>query len=61
MAPSDIEGTEATWNPIADCTVLSPGCTNCYAMDGGALAGDGHGENAGTTRKWASAMSGPGE
>lgn len=27
-----IEWTEATWNPIAGCTVHSPGCTNCYAM-----------------------------
>jgi protein gp37 len=27
-----IEWTEATWNPVAGCTVLSPGCTNCYAM-----------------------------
>lgn len=27
-----IEWTEATWNPIAGCSVLSPGCTNCYAM-----------------------------
>jgi protein gp37 len=29
---SSIEWTEATWNPIAGCTILSPGCTNCYAM-----------------------------
>ncbi len=29
---SAIEWTEATWNPVAGCTVLSPGCTNCYAM-----------------------------
>lgn len=27
-----IEWTEATWNPIAGCSILSPGCTNCYAM-----------------------------
>jgi protein gp37 len=27
-----IEWTDATWNPVAGCTVLSPGCTNCYAM-----------------------------
>ncbi len=27
-----IEWTEATWNPIAGCTLISPGCTNCYAM-----------------------------
>jgi protein gp37 len=29
---SKIEWTEATWNPISGCNVLSPGCTNCYAM-----------------------------
>lgn len=27
-----IEWTEATWNPIVGCSVISPGCTNCYAM-----------------------------
>lgn len=26
-----IEWTEATWNPVAGCTAISPGCTNCYA------------------------------
>ncbi|MEH0194528.1 phage Gp37/Gp68 family protein [Caulobacter sp. CCNWLY153] len=29
---SAIEWTDATWNPIAGCSVVSPGCTNCYAM-----------------------------
>lgn len=29
---SNIEWTEATWNPIVGCTITSPGCTNCYAM-----------------------------
>jgi protein gp37 len=29
---SDIEWTEATWNPVAGCTIVSPGCTNCYAQ-----------------------------
>ncbi|MBA9067480.1 protein gp37 [Methylobacterium sp. RAS18] len=29
---SKIEWTEATWNPIVGCTIVSPGCTNCYAM-----------------------------
>ncbi len=29
---SSIEWTEATWNPVAGCTIVSPGCTNCYAM-----------------------------
>ena len=32
MAESSIEWTDATWNPIAGCTVMSAGCTNCYAM-----------------------------
>jgi protein gp37 len=29
---SSIEWTDATWNPITGCSVVSPGCTNCYAM-----------------------------
>ena len=29
---SDIEWTDATWNPVTGCTMISPGCTNCYAM-----------------------------
>jgi protein gp37 len=32
MAETSIEWTDATWNPVAGCTVISPGCTNCYAM-----------------------------
>lgn len=32
MAESTIEWTDATWNPVAGCTILSPGCSNCYAM-----------------------------
>lgn len=32
VSKSSIEWTETTWNPVAGCTVLSPGCTNCYAM-----------------------------
>lgn len=27
-----IEWSDATWNPITGCSVVSPGCTNCYAM-----------------------------
>jgi len=27
-----IEWTEATWNPVVGCDIVSPGCTNCYAM-----------------------------
>ena len=29
---SKIEWTDATWNIITGCSVVSPGCTNCYAM-----------------------------
>lgn len=29
---SAIEWTDATWNPIVGCNIVSPGCTNCYAM-----------------------------
>jgi protein gp37 len=32
MAGTSIEWTDATWNPVAGCTVLTAGCTNCYAM-----------------------------
>lgn len=28
---SDIEWTDATWNPVAGCTKIGPGCDNCYA------------------------------
>ena len=52
MAASDIEWTEATWNPIAGCSVLSPGCTNCYAMRmASRLQAMGMTKYAGTTRK----------
>ncbi|MBX3405363.1 MAG: phage Gp37/Gp68 family protein [Phycisphaeraceae bacterium] len=30
-AGSSIEWTDATWNPVAGCTPVSPGCLNCYA------------------------------
>lgn len=33
MAETQIEWTDATWNPVAGCTIVSPGCTNCYAME----------------------------
>jgi protein gp37 len=29
---STIEWTDATWQPITGCSVVTPGCTNCYAM-----------------------------
>src|SRR4029079_5838889 len=32
MAGTSIEWTHATWSPVAGCTIVSPGCSNCYAM-----------------------------
>ena len=49
---SDIEWTEATWNPVAGCSMVSPGCTNCYAQRMAArLNAMGVAKYAGTTRK----------
>ena len=48
---SKIEWTDATWNPITGCSVVSPGCTNCYAMK---LAGgrmQHHWSRSGLTRE----------
>lgn len=28
---SNIEWTDATWNPVRGCTKISPGCIHCYA------------------------------
>jgi protein gp37 len=51
MSKSSIEWTEATWNPVAGCTVLSPGCTNCYAMRlASRLEAMGQEKYSGTTR-----------
>ena len=27
-----IEWTDETWNPVRGCSIVSKGCTNCYAM-----------------------------
>jgi protein gp37 len=49
---SSIEWTDATWNPVAGCTIISPGCTNCYAMRMAArLEIFGQAQYVGTTRK----------
>jgi protein gp37 len=32
MAETQIEWTDATWNPVTGCSITSAGCTNCYAM-----------------------------
>ena len=52
MAASEIEWTEATWNPVAGCAMVSPGCTNCYAMRMAArLEAMGQVKYHGTTRR----------
>ena len=33
MAKTQIEWTDATWNPVAGCTLASSGCKHCYAMN----------------------------
>lgn len=33
MAETQIEWTDATWNPVAGCTIATDGCKNCYAME----------------------------
>src|SRR5665213_2858758 len=49
---SDIEWTDATWNPVAGCLMVSPGCTNCYAMRMAArLQAMNHPNYVGTVRK----------
>jgi len=52
MAETSIEWTDATWNPVAGCTILTAGCTNCYAIRMAArLEAMGVGKYAGLTRK----------
>lgn len=52
MAETAIEWTDATWNPVAGCSVLTAGCTNCYAMRMAArLEAMGVEKYAGLTRK----------
>ena len=33
MAETQIEWTDSTWNPVAGCSIVTAGCTNCYAME----------------------------
>lgn len=52
MAETSIEWTDATWNPVAGCSIMSAGCTNCYAMRMAArLEAMGVQKYAGLTRK----------
>lgn len=48
-----IEWCEATWNPVVGCSLVSLGCTNCYAMSQAARLLDGNPKTphyAGTTQ-----------
>lgn len=48
---SDIEWTDATWNPVSGCDIISPGCTHCYAMRmASRLQAMGHGAYEDITR-----------
>lgn len=47
---SKIEWTDATWNPVTGCSVVSPGCTNCYAMRLAGTRLKHHESRAGLTR-----------
>lgn len=46
-----IEWTDATWNPVTGCSVVSPGCTNCYAMQLAGTRLKNHASRAGLTRE----------
>lgn len=51
MGDTSIEWTDCTWNPVAGCSIVSPGCTNCYAMKmAGRLERIGLPKYEGTTR-----------
>jgi len=45
-----IEWTDATWSPITGCTMVSAGCTNCYAMGLAATRLRDHPSREGLTR-----------
>lgn len=52
MSTTSIEWTEQTWNPLAGCKEISPGCANCYAARmAHRLAAMGQKKYQGTTKK----------
>ena len=52
MAETQIEWTDATWNPVAGCSIVTEGCTHCYAMEmAKRLKAMGVEKYAGLTRK----------
>lgn len=48
---STIEWTEATWNPITGCTLVSDGCRHCYAAELAATRLSKHPSRAGLARR----------
>lgn len=49
---TNIEWTDESWNPVVGCTIVSPGCTNCYAMKMAARLEAMHvSQYAGTTKR----------
>lgn len=59
---SDIEWTDATWNPVVGCSKVSPGCAHCYAETMGnrlramAIAKREAGEEPGRLRHYVDAV-----
>jgi len=52
VAETQIEWTDATWNPVAGCSIVTAGCTHCYAMEmSKRLEAMGVEKYAGLTRK----------
>jgi protein gp37 len=52
MAETQIEWTDSTWNPVAGCSIVTAGCTHCYAMEmAKRLEAMGVDKYAGLTRK----------
>lgn len=48
---SAIEWTDATWNPITGCTLVSDGCRHCYAAELATTRLRNHPSRAGLARK----------
>lgn len=46
-----IQWTDATWNPITGCSIVSKGCTNCYAMQLAGTRLKDHPSRAGLTHE----------
>jgi protein gp37 len=56
MDKSNIEWTDATWNIITGCTLVSAGCDNCYAAKMAATRLKNHPSRKGLTRRNASGV-----